>query len=329
MKKRYAIDLPLSTLFEAPTIAQSAALVAAKLGIVDTIDGDAADGDAAEAVEVPATSSDESGFRSLVTIQRGNEQLIPFFCVHGSGGNVLNFRDLSQAMGRSQPFYGVQSRGVDGRSRPHGSIEEMATAYLAEIRQVQPEGPYMLGGYSGGGLVAFEMAQQLTAADEKIALLVLFDTFPPSVADRDITVAMRLRWLRDLRMGYLKHIVMRRVDARRDAASLREVEAIAASGEVVPVELRDVHVQHSFMRAADSYALRPWSGRIVLMRAEEAGFEAKGLGHAYGWDEVALGGVEVVEVSGNHDTLVLESNASALVRQLGTTLDRTQAGRSR
>ena len=216
MKKRYAIDLPLSTLFEAPTIAQSAAIVAAKLGIVDAIDGDALDGDATavDVVELPAASSDESGFRSLVTIQRGNEQLIPFFCVHGSGGNVLNFRDLSQAMGRSQPFYGVQSRGVDGQSRPHGSIEEMATAYLAEIREVQPEGPYMLGGYSGGGLVAFEMAQQLTAAGEKIALLVLFDTFPPHVADRDITVAMRLRWLRDRRMGYLKHIVMRRVQAR-------------------------------------------------------------------------------------------------------------------
>ena len=253
--------------------------MAAKLGIVDAIDGDAARRrrDAAvDVVELPAASSDESGFRSLVTIQRGNENLIPFFCVHGSGGNVLNFRDLSQAMGRSQPFYGVQSRGVDGRSRPHGSIEEMATAYLAEIREVQPEGPYMLGGYSGGGLVAFEMAQQLTAAGEKIALLVLFDTFPPHVADRDITVAMRLRWLRDRRMGYLKHIVMRRVDARRDAASLREAEAIAASGEVVPVELRDVHVQHSFMRAADSYALRPWSGRIVLMRAEDAGLRGEG-----------------------------------------------------
>ena len=161
----------------------------------------------------PPTTLDEPGFRSLVTIQRGNENLIPFFCIHGSGGNVLNFRDLSQAMGRSQPFYGLQSRGIDGVSRPHHSIEEMANAYLAEIREVQPEGPYMLGGYSGGGLVAFEMAHQLTAAGETVALVVMFDTFPPKIADRDITVAMRLRRLRNDRM--------RLPQAHRDAARRR------------------------------------------------------------------------------------------------------------
>jgi thioesterase domain-containing protein/acyl carrier protein len=332
MKKRYAIDLPLSTLFEAPTIAECAAIVAAKLGVVDTPDGDEAAKAGADGTPTPALVSsiatDEPGFRSLVTIQRGNEDLIPFFCIHGSGGNVLNFRDLSQAMGRSQPFYGLQSRGIDGQTQAHSSIEEMAAAYLTEIREVQPEGPYMLGGYSGGGLIAFEMAHQLEAVGEEIALLVLFDTFPPKIPDRDITVAMRLRWLRDDRMGYIKQSVMRRIDARRDAEELRRAEEIAASGGVVPVELRDLYVQHSFMRAADSYVLRPWRGRVVLMRAGEPTFEAVDLGPTYGWDEIAKGGVEVIEVSGNHDTLVLDSNASTLVRQLRSTLDRTQAGRS-
>ena len=105
----------------------------------------------------------------------------------------------------------------------------MAAAYLAEIRELQPEGPYMLGGYSGGGLVAFEMAHQLTAAGQAVALVVMFDTFPPKIPDRDITVATRLRWLRDERMGYLKHIVMRRVDVRRDAAMLERALEIAAA----------------------------------------------------------------------------------------------------
>jgi len=328
MKKRYSIDLPLSTLFEAPTIAECASIVATKLGIADTVDGeDEPVRDAAEMLP-PPVALDEPGFRSLVTIQRGNEHLIPFFCIHGSGGNVLNFRDLSQAMGRSQPFYGLQSRGIDGVSRPHHSIEEMANAYLGEIRELQPEGPYMLGGYSGGGLVAFEMAHQLTAAGQAVAVVVMFDTFPPKIADRDITVAVRLRRLRDEHMGYLKHIVMRRVDARRDAAQLARAEEIAARGGVVPVELRDMHVQHSFVRAADKYVLRPWAGHVVLMRAEKTGFEAEGLGPAYGWDEVVTGGVEVVEVPGNHDTLVLEPNATTLVQELRSTLDRTQAGRA-
>jgi thioesterase domain-containing protein/acyl carrier protein len=327
MKKRYAIDLPLSTLFEAPTIAECASIVATKLGIADPVDGDEEPVRDATEMVPPPTTLDEPGFRSLVTIQRGNENLIPFFCVHGSGGNVLNFRDLSQAMGRSQPFYGLQSRGIDGVSRPHHSIEEMANAYLTEIRELQPEGPYMLGGYSGGGLVAFEMAHQLTAAGETVALVVMFDTFPPKIADRDITVAMRLRRLRNQRAGYVKQIVTRRLDVRRDQAMLARAEEIAGRGGVVPVELRDVWVQHSFVRAADKYVLRPWPGHVVLMRAEQAGFEAGGLGPAYGWDEVATGGVEVVEVPGDHDTLVLEPNATTLVQELRSTLDRTQAGR--
>jgi acyl transferase domain-containing protein len=330
MKKRYSIDLPLSTLFEAPTIAQCAAIVAAKLGIVDAPDEDGdIDVTAAVVSEIvpPPVALGEAGFRSLVTIQRGNESLIPFFCVHGSGGNVLNFRDLSQAMGRSQPFYGLQSRGIDGVSRPHHSIEEMAAAYLGEIREVQPEGPYLLGGYSGGGLVAFEMAHQLTAAGEEVALVVLFDTFPPQIPDRDITVAMRMRRLRDERTGYLKHIVVRRVDVRRDAARLADAEEIARRGGTVPVELRDNYVQHSFIRAADRYVLRAWRGHVVLMRAEEMGYEAQGLGRTYGWDEVVGDGFELVEVPGDHDTLVLEPNASTLVQQLRVTLDRVQASR--
>ena len=185
----------------------------------------------------------------------------------------------------------------------------------------------MLGGYSGGGLVAFEMAHQLTAAGETVALVVMFDTFPPKIADRDITVAMRLRRLRNERAGYVKQIVTRRLDARRDQAMLARAEEIAARGGVVPVELRDMHVQHSFVRAADKYVLRPWDGHVVLMRAEKAGFEAEGLGPAYGWDEVVTGGVDVVVVPGNHDTLVLEPNATTLVQELRSTLDRTQGGR--
>ena len=74
--------------------------------------------------------------------------------------------------------------------------------------------------------------------------------------------------------------------------------------------------------------LRPWDGHVVLMRAEKGGFEADGLGAAYGWDEMVTGGVDVVEVPGDHDTLVLEPNATTLVQELRSTLDRTQAGRA-
>jgi thioesterase domain-containing protein len=326
IKARYSIDLPLSTLFEAPTIAECAAVVATKLGIPD-VDDDGTDEVAVVRADLvpPPVALDDAPFRSLVTIQRGNESLTPFFCVHGSGGNVLNFRDLSQAMGRSQPFYGVQARGIDGISRPHATIEQMAADYLAEIRELQPHGPYLLGGYSGGGMVAYEMAQQLTAADEEVALLVMLDTFPPDVARRPISNQDRLRWLLDEGpFVYLSHAVTRRLTARRAMLRLRRARSIAARGGVVPVDLRDVHVEYSFLQAADRYVLRPWDGRVVLMRAQDAGYPANTLGATYGWDDWAEGGVEVVKVPGNHDTLVLEPNATTLVQALRATLDRTR-----
>jgi thioesterase domain-containing protein len=121
-------------------------------------------------------TSSKPPFRALVAVQRGGDRL-PFFCVHGAGGNVLNFRDLARAMHPEQPFYGVQASGIDGVSPPHETIEEMAEAYVAEIRELQPGGPYLLGGYSGGGIVAFEMARRLTALGQEVGLLAFIDTF--------------------------------------------------------------------------------------------------------------------------------------------------------
>jgi len=100
----------------------------------------------------------------------------PFFCVHGAGGTVLMYRDLSRQVGDDQPFYGLQSLGLDGSCPPLTKVEEMAAVYAAEIRKVQPRGPYFIGGYCMGGTVAYEVAQQLRVAGETVALLALFDT---------------------------------------------------------------------------------------------------------------------------------------------------------
>jgi phthiocerol/phenolphthiocerol synthesis type-I polyketide synthase E len=100
----------------------------------------------------------------------------PLFCMHGAGGTVLMYRDLSRQLGDDQPFYGLQSRGLDGSCPPLTHIEEMAAGYVKEIRRVQPHGPYFIAGYCMGGTVAFEVAQQLLQLGEPIALLALFDT---------------------------------------------------------------------------------------------------------------------------------------------------------
>jgi thioesterase domain-containing protein/acyl carrier protein len=145
----FRIKLPLATLYDAPTVEELARVVRG---------------------EVATT-----GWSSLVAIQP-NGTRPPFFCFHGAGGNVLNYRGLSKHLGDDQPFYGLQSQGLDGSCPPLTKVEDMAALYSKEMRKVQPHGPYLLGGYCGGGTVAFEVAQQLRADGEPVALLALFDT---------------------------------------------------------------------------------------------------------------------------------------------------------
>ncbi|HEU0076703.1 MAG TPA: alpha/beta fold hydrolase, partial [Longimicrobiaceae bacterium] len=102
----------------------------------------------------------------------------PLFFVHAAGGSVLGYAELSRHLGADQPFYGLRSRGLEDGEAPHSSVEEMAAAYVAHLRAVQPEGPYRLGGWSMGGAVAWEMARQVEAAGEAVELLVLVDPSP-------------------------------------------------------------------------------------------------------------------------------------------------------
>src|SRR5262249_31007766 len=104
-----------------------------------------------------------------------------FYCAAGMGGNPLNLRALALEMGINQPFYGLQPQGLDGMSKLHCTIPEMASHYIVEIKRKQPSGPYYLGGYSGGGVIVFEMAKQLVAAGERIGCVVFLDSVAPGV----------------------------------------------------------------------------------------------------------------------------------------------------
>ncbi len=143
------LKLPVATLFEAPTIA----------GLARLIRRDA---------PAPAWSP-------LVPIQTAGSRP-PFFCIHGAGGNVLIYRKLSERLGADQPFFGLQSQGLDGKLPILRTVEEMASLYVDEIRRVRPQGPYLIGGYCGGGTIALEVAQQFRALGKDVALLALFDT---------------------------------------------------------------------------------------------------------------------------------------------------------
>src|SRR5206468_12126080 len=109
----------------------------------------------------------------LVPICRGEAGRRPLFCVHGAGGNVLNFKIISDRLGPQQPFYGLQAQGVDGRLQPLKTIEEMAAQYVEAIRSVDARGPYQLAGYSGGGVIALEMAQVLKREGAQVQLVAM------------------------------------------------------------------------------------------------------------------------------------------------------------
>lgn len=269
------------------------------------------------------TTSPARSFRALVSLQHGGDRL-PFFCVCGAGGNVLNFRSLSSGMHREQPFYGLQAYGIDGVVPPHGSIEEMARAYLEEVRDVQPRGPYLLGGYSGGGIVAFEMAQTLTAAGEQVDLLALIDTFHPQLVLRQRTLWTRLGRLRREGIDYVVGVLRARRERARITRDFTIIDGHLARGEPVPLALRSLHLTRNFRRAARLYQPKPWPGRATLFRASDVQDVFQDVSPANGWERHVLGGVETVVVPGAHLTVLIGANAQALAPLLRAAIERAQ-----
>jgi thioesterase domain-containing protein/aryl carrier-like protein len=321
--KKYGVELPLATLFQAPTIAECAELLRTALGLPHP---DNAEPSAAPPPESTGTTPAKPAFRALVAVQRGGNRL-PFFCVHGAGGNVLNFRDIARAMHPEQPFYGLQASGVDGVSQPHATIDEMADAYVAEVREFQPHGPYLLGGYSGGGTVAFEMARRLTDLGEEVGLLAFIDTFHPKMPARDITLLSRLERLHREGVAYIREALERQRRDTQVARDDRAIEQHVARGESIPFNLRELYLWRNFERAQAVYRPQPWNGRATLFRAEELDYFFRGGGPTYGWDRDVLGGVEVITIPGNHSTLLVGPNAELLVRSLSEAIDRVSRSR--
>lgn len=152
IQQRLGIPAPLSIIFQAPTLQEMAGLLSVR--------------------------QQASDWSPLVAIQSQGSRC-PFFCVHPAPGNVFCYTELARMLGKDQPFYGLQARGIDGHLPPLNTIEEMAALYIQAIRTIQPEGPYLLGGHSLGGCIAFEMSRQLQHQGSKVALLAILDTPAP------------------------------------------------------------------------------------------------------------------------------------------------------
>jgi amino acid adenylation domain-containing protein len=243
---------------------------------------------------------------SLVPIQpRGSEP--PFFCIHGVGGNAIGFHELGRRMGPDYPFYGLQSQGLDGKHPCHTSIEAMAAHYINEIRSVQPEGPYLMGGFSFGGLVAYEMAQHLRAGGQEVGLLVLFDTYPGNLKAVGTSLIELLRhptwqhWFHDLP----------RIARKRIRRSLRNWR--------VPQVLRDV--RDSNATAAERYELRPYAGKAALIRAAEKSLRSSQDPLA-AWNGL-ISILDIHEIPGDHYDMLVEPQVNSLAECLKSCIDKT------
>jgi aspartate racemase len=303
IENRFGRKLPLATLFKSPTIEQLAQLLR-------------------------GTESKDT-WSSLVPVQPKGS-LPPLFCIHAGGANVLIYRPLARHLGMEQPVYALQARGLDGLMEPLTRVEEMASHYLKEIRSLQPEGPYHLLGASFGGLVAFEMAHQLNAQGQQVALLAMLNTNCPVY-----TLLHRVR----CQLGHLKQRGLRShaQNIGRAVAVRLNKRLVKADGfNVVDRELQSlmerredsddalIRTVFGIYRASEDYQPvgKIYSGKITFFWAQddESDFEDNRLG----WRRLAAGGLEVHSVPGTHGSMREEPNVQILAAELRPCLERAR-----
>lgn len=288
--------LPIATLIVAPTIARLAAVIVGE--------------------------GKEGAQPNLVSMRAGRGR--PLFMLHSITGSIMECLTLAGTLQSDRPVYGLQARGLDGDDAPQRRVEDMARVYIEQMRMVQPSGPYALVGYSFGGLVAFEIAQQLIAAGEKIELLCLLDTY---VNERYLPLAARTRFqlgvvsnrvseFRALsgraRASYLRDRAFGLADRIRMRAGLLARKA-APDTEGLPPVLK--HVRESMRVAMTIYRPRRYlGGPIIYVRAS---IKEDGQGDPLpAWQQIARRGLIVKPLEGRHTDLVIEPNLAAVADEI-------------
>lgn len=264
MEKIFGQNLPLAAFFQTPTVEQLA--------------------NAIRKNQTGAVTSPSS----LVALQPAGSKP-PFFCVPGNLGNVfVDLGDLARHLGPDQPFYGLQ----DGPHNP-SRIEAVAAYYLSEIRSVQPEGPYLLGGVCWGGIVAFEIAQQLQTQGQRVALLVLIEPAPPPFHKIPLyfNILKFLAFRMTSRFGYHSQNLLQ-YDLFENRAYLGLKTKLVAN-----------------MAAVAHYKIQPFPGRITLLLAQESSTNVS-CDPRLNWQKLTGGGLKIYTIPGSHDTITRDHNAT-------------------
>ena len=295
IRERFAVDLPVRRLFEGPTIESMAGYIAEHRPPIVT--------------------------HSLVPIQRGDSAQRPFFLVPGGWGGELEFLvygQLARHLGPDLPFYGLKAHANDEGRLAHESVGEMAATYLDELRTIQPRGPYQLGGECIGGIVAHEMARLLAASGEKVELLVLLDTEPPSRAGlkQFLAAERNERWqkLWQLRIAQPARDHLAKLSRLTLGEKFRYIVERATrlnrprGNGSSPLD--DRKLLTDYPRVLFTHTLQPYSGKITLV-IDETSHAASG---TLGWEKIHRGVLDVHVLPGDHISYIREHRAAVAAK---------------
>ena len=304
IEKETGQKLPLSTLFEYPTIKKLAALL--------------------------QSDKKKTTYKSLVTIKpTGNK--MPVYIIHGSGLNILNFTSIAQHVDDDQPVYGLQAKGLDGTDAILNKMEEIAAYYLSEVLEHNPDGPYAIAGYSFGGYVGIEMARQLRSMGKEVKMLAMFDT-NAETRNADIDFIQRasakiIRQFRKFLWILISLLKQPKATIRYQAKFIyNKIKSIATRMGLLKkkepnrylLEFRRISEQHDI--AYNNYKIQPFDGTIDLFKAKKRVYFVDDL-KFLGWKKYALKGVRVHDVPGDHKTMLLSPNDKEFASALQKALD--------
>jgi thioesterase domain-containing protein len=267
---------------------------------------------------------------SLIPLQQGDPGERPFFLVPGGWGGEIEFfiyTHIIRHIGANLPIYGLRARGADGIHEPHGSVEEMAADYVAEIRTRQPRGPYLIGGECIGGIVAYEMARQFEAQGEKVDLLALLDTDVPTRTSFKEFVAYerseRLRNFWEVRVlqpmrGHLEKIAPLSLAEKWRYLLDRTVRRDSRETAHEPA-MTDRKVLADYPKILFTHRLQPYRGKVTLL-IDEASHKQFG---NLGWDNVKTGGLAVHVLPGDHLSYI-RANANVAAAKLRELIEQTK-----
>jgi thioesterase domain-containing protein/acyl carrier protein len=319
IEEAFDVALPLTSLFDGGTIEQQASLLE--------------DGPRSHAVAThQATQADPC----VVPIQPNGTRR-PFYLVHGIGGDIVTFGALARAIDPDQPVYGLRSPA----NTLVESIEQTASSYIAAIRERDPHGPYLLGGYSAGGAIAYEMAQQLRRSGGQVLGLIALDCSAPDQVRyrRPLTLASCGRAVRNLLWWVVDDDFLRSGWTSMRNRSLSKLRVWRARlgrklGITVDLDVRDEFGLYemseasrayldSYVRALSAYRPQPFHGRLTLLRARTLSLGIP-LPLDLRWGTLARDGVDVKVIRGAHDTILQPPRVAELASALDESLRSAQ-----